>query len=395
MGSVQLLPGREKSLLRRHPWVFAGAIDQVKGSPEDGETVEVLDSRGNFLAWGAFSPTSQIRVRIWSWRRDDQIGADFLRQRLGVAIRSRSELLAERETNAMRLVHAESDGLPGVIVDRYADTLVVQLLSSGAERWREEIADSLLELTDARRLYERSDAEVRRLENLPERCGPLRGDAPPQQIAILENGLRFLVDVYRGHKTGHYLDQRNNRRIIRAMAQGQHILDCFCYTGGFLVNALAGGAASVTAIDASQEALELARQNLLLNQLSLANVDLQQADVFQALRGFRDRAMCFDMIILDPPKFAPTASHVAKAARGYKDINLLAFKLLRPGGILITFSCSAGVDAMLFQKIVAGAALDAGVDAQILYWLFQAEDHPVGLAFPEGAYLKGLVIRVK
>ena len=395
MGSVQLLPGREKSLLRRHPWVFAGAIEQVKGSPADGETVEVLDSHGNFLAWGAFSPMSQIRVRVWSWRREDQIGADFLRQRLGAAIQSRSGLLAERETNAMRLVHAESDGLPGVIVDRYADTLVVQLLSSGAERWREEIAEALLELTDARRVYGRSDAEVRRLENLPERCGPLRGDAPPKQIMVLENGLHFLVDVYQGHKTGHYLDQRNNRRLVRAMALGQHILDCFCYSGGFLVNALAGGAASVTAIDASQEALELARQNLLLNQLSLANVNLQQADVFQALRGFRDRALRFDMIILDPPKFAPTASHVAKAARGYKDINLLALKLLRPGGILVTFSCSAGVDAPLFQKIVAGAALDAGVEAQILYWLFQAEDHPVGLAFPEGAYLKGLVIRVK
>jgi 23S rRNA (cytosine1962-C5)-methyltransferase len=292
------------------------------------------------------------------------------------------------------LVHGESDGLPGLIVDRYATTLTAQFLSSGAERWKDTLAELLLDLTGAERLYERSDVEVRSLEGLAEHSGPLRGDPPPERLQIHENGLKFWVDVARGHKTGHYLDQRENRLRLMERAGGKEMLDCFAYTGGFSVHALAGGAPSVLAVDSSAEVLELARDNLILNSLPTERVELQQGDVFQVLRGLRDRGRSFDLIVLDPPKFAPTAAHVERAVRGYKDINLLAFKLLRPGGLLFTFSCSGGIGVELFQKIVAGAALDAGAQAQIVEYLHQAPDHPVALNFPEGTYLKGLVVRV-
>jgi len=394
MYTVRLKAGREKSLLRRHPWVFAGAIDSLDGAPQDGDTVRVLGQDGDFLAWAAYSPGSQIRLRVWSWRADERIDAFFFRQRLSRAIAVRAELIPAERSNALRLVHGESDGLPGLIVDRYADTLAAQFLSSGAERWKETLADLLLELTGAGRLYERSDADVRRLEGLAERSGPLRGDPPPQRLPIHENGLKFWVDVAHGHKTGHYLDQRDNRRRLMQLAGGRQMLDCFAYTGGFSVHALAGGAESVFVVDSSAEALALARENLRLNDLPAERAEWQEGDVFQVLRGLRDRGRSFDLIVLDPPKFAPTAAHVEQAARGYKDINLLAFKLLRPGGLLFTFSCSGGIGVELFQKIVAAAALDAGAQAQIVEYLHQAPDHPVALNFPEGTYLKGLVVRV-
>ncbi len=289
-----------------------------------------------------------------------------------------------------RLIHAESDYLPGLVVDRYADTLVMQCLTTGVESWRELLADLLLEETRLKDIYERSDADVRELEGLPSRSGIIRGDAP-STITISENDLKFLVNVATGHKTGFYLDQRISRQHVRALAQGREVLDCFCYTGGFTVNALAGEAKSVLAVDSSSAALSLVRENVALNGLPIHQVELREGDVFQVLRKLRDEGRAFDMIILDPPKFAATASQAEKAARGYKDINLLAFKLLRPGGILVTFSCSGGVDAALFQKIVAGAALDAGAAAQIIEHLAQAPDHPVALSFPEGTYLKGLI----
>jgi 23S rRNA (cytosine1962-C5)-methyltransferase len=394
MYTVRLKAGREKSLLRRHPWVFAGAVDSMDGAPEDGDTVRVVSQAGNFLAWAAYSLHSQIRLRVWSWQEQDDIGPDFFRQRIGQAVAGRIELIAAGRSDALRLVHGESDGLPGLVVDRYAATLVVQFLSSGAEHWKETLADLLLEITGAQRLYERSDVDVRRLEGLVERSGPLRGDPPLPRLQIHENGLSFWVDVVHGHKTGHYLDQRENRLRLMQMAAGKDVLDCFTYTGGFSVHALAGGAKSVLAIDSSAEALALAKENLALNSLPAESAEWQQGDVFQLLRGLRDRGRSFDLIVLDPPKFAPTAAHAEQAARGYKDINLLAFKLLRPGGLLFTFSCSGGVSAELFQKIVAGAALDAGVQAQIIEYLHQAPDHPLALNYPEGAYLKGFVLRV-
>jgi 23S rRNA (cytosine1962-C5)-methyltransferase len=302
-------------------------------------------------------------------------------------------------SDAARLVYAESDGIPGLIVDRYADVLVLQSLTAGSENWKETIADLLLEATGLTTIYERSDADVRELEGLAPRVGPLRGAINHLPLTITENGLKFCVNLETGHKTGFYLDQRLNRQRLRALAKGRDVLDCFCYTGGFTVNALAGGAKSVLSVDASADALALCRENVALNALPADRLSRVQSrghatlegDVFQLLRKFRDEARSFDLIILDPPKFAPTAAQAEKAARGYKDINLLAFKLLRPGGILVTFSCSGGIDAGLFQKIIASAALDAGVEAQIVEHLSQAPDHPVALNFPEGAYLKGLI----
>lgn len=392
MITVQLKAGREKSLLRRHPWVFSGAISEVSGGPMQGDTVKLLDQAGGFLAWGAYSPNSQIRVRIWSYQEDEDIDRSFLRRRLEQALKLRQDIFSAGETEALRLVHGESDGLPGLIVDRYRELVVMQCLSSGAEYWRETLADLLVELTGVGQVYERSDVDVRKLEGLPDRVGALRGGEPAERLAIHENGLRFWVDVHHGHKTGFYLDQRANRLRLRQLARDREVLDCFAYSGGFSVNALAGGARSVTILDSSRTALDLAHDNLVLNDLPVEQAELMEADVFQALRGFRDRGRSFDLIILDPPKFAPTAALVEKASRGYKDINLLAFKLLRPGGLLFTFSCSGGIDADLFQKIVAGAALDAGVDGRIIDRLRQGEDHPVALNFPEGEYLKGLVV---
>jgi 23S rRNA (cytosine1962-C5)-methyltransferase len=391
-GEVRLRPGRDKSLRRRHPWLFSGAIDSVRGDPANGATVALLDSGGEFLAWAAYSAHSQLRARVWSWDAAQPIDADFFRRRLTAAIARRAAWMDG--SDAARLVHAESDGLPGLILDRYGDTLVMQLLSSGPEFHRDTLADLALELSGAARLYERSDVDVRALDGLPERVGPLRGSEPPDPVLITEDGLRFAVDVRRGHKTGHYLDQRRNRLTLRGLAAGRDTLDCFCYTGGFSVNLLAGGAKSVVGLDASGPALALAEQNLALNGLADGRFEPLEGDVFQKLRTFRDSRRSFDLIVLDPPKFAQNAAQAERAARGYKDINLLALKLLRPGGLLATFSCSGGVDAALFQKIVAGAALDAGVSAQILGYFQQGPDHPVALAFPEGAYLKGLLVGV-
>jgi 23S rRNA (cytosine1962-C5)-methyltransferase len=300
-------------------------------------------------------------------------------------------LKVEGQSNGYRLIYAESDGIPGLIVDRYRDVLVLQSLTAGSEFWKSALADLLLEETGLSTIYERSDADVRQLEGLEPQTGILRGDLASIIISMTENGLKFNVNLQSGHKTGSYLDQRENRLRVRELAKDKAVLDCFCYTGGFTVNALAGGATSVLSIDSSADALSLCSENIALNHLNASRQTSLEADVFQALRKFRDENRSFDMIILDPPKFAPTATQAERAARGYKDINLLAFKLLRPGGLLVTFSCSGGIDAGLFQKIVAGAALDAGVEAQIVEHLSQGPDHPVSLHFPEGAYLKGLV----
>jgi 23S rRNA (cytosine1962-C5)-methyltransferase len=391
---LRLKPGREKSLLRRHPWVFSGAVAGVEGTPEPGATVKIANSSGEFLAWGAYSPQSQIRARVWSWDPKEQIDAAFFRLRLERAFAARRSLLERGETDALRLVHAESDGLPGLVIDRYAGVVVVQFLSQGPEHWRETLADLTQELTGAASIYERSDVDVRQLEGLAERACPLRGAEPPEMVEIREHGLRFWVGVSQGHKTGYYLDQRHNRLQVRALSRDREVLDCFSYTGGFTTNALAGGAASVTAIDSSSEALRMAEENLRLNDLPGDRASFLEGDVFQELRKFRDSRRSFDLIVLDPPKFAQTAAQAERAARGYKDINLLAFKLLRPGGLLVTFSCSGGISEDLFQKIVAGAALDAGIEAQIVQRMHQGADHPVALNFPEGAYLKGLVVRV-
>jgi 23S rRNA (cytosine1962-C5)-methyltransferase len=392
MKALVLNKGRERSLKRRHPWVFSGAVQRASGEPKSGEAVELRDAAGNPLAVAAFSPQSQIRARVWSFDPKELVDAAFFRTRIGRALALREALPASRHTNALRLIHGESDGLPGLIVDRYADVLVAQFLAAGVERWRETILDLLAELTACAAIFERSDAEVRALEGLQPRVGFFRGNRNASRCPIVEYGLNFRVDVEQGQKTGFFLDQRENRQRVRSLAAGRAVLDGFSYTGGFSIAALAGGASRVSAIESSAPALDVARENLAANPLDPAKMQFMQADVFSELRALRDRGARFDMVVLDPPKFAPTAAQARNAARAYKDINLLALKLLAPGGLLATFSCSGGVSPELFQSIVAGAALDAGADAKIIERFGAAADHPVALEFPEGEYLKGLLI---
>ena len=387
---IVLKRGREKSLRRRHPWIFSGAVEKASGKA--GDTVEVRDSSGKALALAAYSPKSQIRARTWTFDTRETVDADFFRRRIEKALALREALPTARQTNAMRLVNAESDGLPGLVVDRYADVLVAQFLAAGVERWRDAILDALMELAGCAAIYERSDAEVRKLQGLESKVGFARGNRNASRCPIIEHGLNFRVDVEQGQKTGFFLDQRDNRQRVRALAAGREVLDGFCYTGGFSIAALAGGAKRVTAVESSKEALEIAKENLAANPLDASKVEFVQADVFKQLRTLRDQNARFDLVVLDPPKFAPSAAQVKNAARAYKDINLWALKLLAPGGLLATFSCSGGVSAELFQSIVAGAAVDAGAEAKIIERFGAAADHPVATEFPEGEYLKGLLI---
>ncbi|NIS82799.1 MAG: methyltransferase domain-containing protein [Anaerolineales bacterium] len=394
MQAIRLKQGRERSVQRRHPWIYSGAVEEVIGYPGLGETVDVLDQAGTWLARAAYSPNSNIRARIWTWNPEEAVDDQFFERKIKAAILSRISLAEDTDTNAYREIHAESDGIPGVVLDRYNEQRVVQLLTAGAEAWRESIISVLAQLGDCDGIYERSNVDVRKMEGLPPKTGCLWGKEPDAEMIIQQHGMRFYVNVLQGQKTGFYLDQRENRRRVRSLVRGRAVLDCFSYTGGFTVAALAGGATHVEAIDSSTEALMLAKKNVAINELALDQCEWIQGDVFTELRKLRDRDKRFDAVVLDPPRFAPTASQAQKAARGYKDINLLAFKLLRPGGLLFTFSCSGGVGFPLFEKIVAGAALDAGVEVRIIGWFNQPSDHPVGIQFPEGRYLKGLTCLV-
>ena len=384
---IVLKPGREKSLRHRHPWIFSGAVERIEGDPALGATVAVAARDGAFLARAAYNPNSQISARAWTFDPAETVDEAFLRRRLQASIARRATL--RPGSTGVRLVHGESDGLPGLVIDRYGDVLVAQLLSAGAERWRERWGPLLAEATGVKTVFERSDVEVRGLEGLPPRVGPLLGDAP-KSARIDEDGIAYEVDVAHGQKTGFYLDQRENRFLARALAQGADVLNAFCYTGGFSLAALKGGARHVESIDTSEEALALARRNLALNAFDASKAEWIAADVFAHLRRYRDQGRHFGLIVLDPPKFAPTEKHVPNAARAYKDINLWAMKLLAPGGHLLTFSCSGAVGPDLFQKIVAGAAADAKVDLQVRRHLGASEDHAVSIHFPEGEYLKGL-----
>ncbi len=390
---IKLKKQRERSVLKKHPWIFSGAIDQIQGDPADGETIAVVSASRDFLAWGAYSKKSQIAIRVWSWNENERIEKDFFIQRLSRAMEMRRNIGLPEITDAMRLVHAESDGIPGLVVDQYGRILVTQFLSSGTEYWRSTILESLMDIFPGQTVYERSDVDVRLLEGLETRSGLVVGTEPGERTYLLDGGIHFGVDIRRGHKTGFYLDQRKNRKQIQKYAQGNDVLDCFSYTGGFSIHSLMAGAKSVVSVDSSNYHLAMLSENLELNKLT-ERTELIEGDVFRILRSFRDQRRLFDLIILDPPKFAQTTYQVDKAARAYKDINLLAFKLIRPGGYLVTFSCSGGVSEELFQKIVASAAFDASVNGRIIEHLHQDVDHPVSLYFPEGYYLKGLVIEV-
>ena len=383
--------GREKSLFRRHPWIFSGAVASVKGRPKSGQTVDVLGQNGQWLARAAFSPKSQIQGRVWTFDADERIDAEFFLRRIGQSARHRK---LETESDALRLVQSESDGLPGLVLDRYAGVLVFQLLTAGTEFWRAEISEALRTLFPDDAILERSDVDVRAKEGLAERIEAVQGEIP-ELVEIRENGLRLLVDIRSGHKTGFYLDQRDSRLAVGRAAAGAEVLNCFSYTGGFGLAALRGGAKSVTQLDASAPALELAVRNRDLNGFAPDSMTTVCGDAFQILRAWRKEGRTFDLIVLDPPKFVDSKASLTRAARGYKDVNLCAFHLLRPGGRLFTFSCSGLMEDTLFQKIVADAALDAGRTGRIVRRLTQAPDHPVELAFPEGAYLKGLEIEVE
>jgi 23S rRNA (cytosine1962-C5)-methyltransferase len=389
---LSLKPGRERSLLRRHPWIFSGAIAEVRGTPHTGDTVSVRAADGSFLAWAAYSPASQIRARVWSFDETEIPGPDLFERRIAAALALRRAEIPLEATDALRLVHGESDGLPGLVADRYADTLVVQLASAGCERWRETLIEILRAQSGCARVYERSDTEGRELEGFAASTGLIAGPAADRPLEIVEHGIRYEVDAAAGQKTGFYLDQRDNRARVGLLAGGREMLNCFCYTGGFALSALAGGARSVLSIDSSGRALELAKRNLALNGVEAGRAEWLEADVFGALRKLQREGRQFDLIVLDPPKFAPTPKDAERAARGYKDINLNALKLLRRGGLLATFSCSGGVSPELFQKIVAGAAADAGASLLLRERYRAAPDHPVRIEFPEGEYLKGLLL---
>lgn len=390
MKVIRLREGKERSLLRRHPWVFQGSV--AKGGGDAGETVRVEAADGRFLAWAAFSPTSMIRVRAWSFDEAEHIDAGFFARRIEEALAFRKRLAVP--SDAVRLIHGEADGLPGLIVDQYGDTLSAQFLSAGTERWKDVIADALLAATGLTRLYERSDSGVRGLEGLEPRAGWLRGEGPTE-LTIREHGWQLGLDVAEGHKTGYYLDQRDNRKLFADVVKHfgvKSALNCYSYTGGFSVAALAGGAERVVSVDSSAPALARASEHVQRNGLDASRHEALDADVNGTLRRLLKEEQQFDAIVLDPPKFAPTAAHAERASRAYKDINRLAFKLLAPGGVLLTFSCSGGIGAELFHKIVAGAGLDAGVDAYLVRRLEAAPDHPTTVNFPEGEYLKGLML---
>jgi 23S rRNA (cytosine1962-C5)-methyltransferase len=397
MPVVRLKAGREKSIARRHPWLFSGAIERVQGEPGSGQTVRVVGADGRFLALAAWSGQSQIRARLWSLDEQECIDAGFFERRIAAAIAWREAAIGPLlPGRARRLLNAEGDGLPGVVADRYDDVVVVQLLSAGAEAWREAIADALAALPGVGAVYERSDSDVRSLEGLESRSGPLRGPAPECPVGVHERvagrEVALFADLRAGHKTGFYLDQAANRALVGELAHGRSVLNCFAFSGAFAFACLAGGARQVTSIESAADALALARDMARANGIAPEQADWIEGDVFVELRRQRDAGRRHDLIILDPPKFAPTQGHVERAARAYKDINLLAFKLLAPGGLLATFSCSGAIDAALFRRIVAGAAEDAGVDVRVRRVLGPSDDHPVRLAFPEGDYLKGLLL---
>ena len=389
-----LAKGREKSLLRRHPWVFSGAVSRMEGKARLGETIDIVDAQGKWLARGAFSPESQIRARVWTFDKDELIDIAFFTRRLQQAQQWR-DWLAERDgLDSYRLIAGESDSLPGVTIDRFGNFLVLQLLSAGAEYQRAAIISALQTLYPQCSIYDRSDVAVRKKEGLALAQGPVVGELPPDLLPIQENGMKLYVDIKAGHKTGYYLDQRDSRLATRRYVADKRVLNCFSYTGGFAVSALMGYCRQVVSVDTSQEALDVAKKNVELNKLDLSKAEFIRDDVFKLLRKYRDQGETFDVIVMDPPKFVENKSQLLGACRGYKDINMLAIQLLNPGGVLLTFSCSGLMTTDLFQKIIADAAIDAGRDVQFIEQFRQAADHPVIAPYPEGLYIKGFACRV-
>ena len=387
---------REKSLKRRHPWIFSKAVREVVNPPENGADIDIYAADGSFLARASYSPNSQIRARVWSFNAEEKIDQQFFERKIREAAEARTLMLEETGMSACRLVDAESDELPGLIIDRYNNFLVLEVLSAGAEYHLKDITSALRNIYPDDNIYERSDVEVRTKEGLESRKGVIYGEEPPEELAIKENGgMQILVNIKEGHKTGYYLDQRDNRAALSKYCKGKSVLNCFSYTGGFSLYALRGRAKSVANVDVSQKALDIAKKNIVLNHLDPGRVKFIREDVFAFLRKEKKAGHTYDVIVLDPPKFAESKSQLDKACRGYKDINMIAASIINPGGYLMTYSCSGHMTPDLFQKVVADALLDAGRDGQIVEFLTQASDHPVALPYPEALYLKGLVVRIK
>ncbi|TDO19153.1 class I SAM-dependent rRNA methyltransferase [Pedobacter duraquae] len=394
MVEIILKKGKEKAVHQKHPWVFSGAIDKVKGDPANGDVIRLLAADKTFLAYGYYNAQSRVAVRLLEWDEQRIINRDWYAEKLHKAISSRGHVLRDSETDTCRLVFSEADYLPGLIVDRYADFLSLQILSSGIENVKDDIIDILRSALNPKGIFDKSDATARDHENLEAKQGLLWGELPPEFIAVKENGINYHINIVNGQKSGFYCDQRDNRQILAEYTKDKKVLDCFCYSGGFSLNSLRHGASHVTSVDSSALALETLQHNIQLNGFDIQQNTSVQADVNKQLRKFKDEGHLFDVVVLDPPKYAPSRSALDRAARAYKDLNRLGMALLPPGGLLATFSCSGAVDIETFKQIIAWAALDAGREVQIVKQFTQPEDHPVRISFPEGEYLKGLLLRV-
>lgn len=393
--AVYLAKGREKSLLRMHPWIFSRAIEKIEGSPELGDTVDVFSNKGQWLAKAGYSPNSQIRARVWSFTKQD-INHDFFVERIQQAQLLRNDIIERGGLTGYRLIAAESDGMPGITIDKYDNYLVCQFLSAAADKQKQTICDALLQCFPDHNIYERSDVAVRKKEGLKETTGVLRGEEPPHFVVIEENGIKIQVDIKGGHKTGFYLDQRDSRFQAMKYLKDKEVLNCFSYTGGFGLYALKADAKRVINADVSQPALDTAKSNAELNDFDISKkrAVFLNADVFKLLREYRDQGTKFDVVIMDPPKFAESKAQLNGACRGYKDINMLAMQILKPGGTLLTYSCSGLMDQVLFQKVIADAAVDSGRTVKFVERFEQAADHPIDTAYPEGFYLKGFACKV-
>lgn len=394
MVEIKLKKGKEKAVLQRHPWVFSGALEKIKGSPENGDVVKVFDAKDTFLAYGYYNNQSRVAVRLLEWDESVVINEAWYEEKINQAIASRAHLLTAKDTNAYRLIFSEADFLPGLIVDKYADFLSVQILSTGIEKAKSTIIEILVRALQPKGIFDRSDATARTHEGITAENGLLWGEAPAAFIAVKENGITYHINIAEGQKSGFYCDQRDNRQILATYAKDKSVLDCFSYSGGFSLNALKQGANEVTSVDSSALAIETLKQNIDLNKFKSKNSTAIQSDVNKQLRAFKEEGKKFDIVVLDPPKYAPSRSALDRAARAYKDLNRLGMLLLEPGGLLATFSCSGAVDIDTFKQIIAWAALDAGKEVQIVKQFSQPEDHPVRISFPEGEYLKGLLLRV-
>jgi len=394
MIDVILKKGKEKAVLHKHPWVFSGAIERVKGKPQNGEIVKLLDAKGAFMAYGFYNDQSRVALRLLEWNEDVVIDEAWWRSRVALALAARSSILEPGKTDTCRLIFSESDYLPGLIVDKYADHLSLQILTSGMENIKPVIIDELQKLLNPTSIFDRSDASSREHEGMAPSFGILAGNQPPELVQVVENGIKYGINIAEGQKSGFYCDQRDNRKVVAEHTKGKNVLDCFSYTGGFTLNAFSHGAKSVTSVDSSALAIDTLKSNLALNGFAAADHRSFQSDVNKQLRKFKEDGETFDLIILDPPKYAPSRSALDRASRAYKDLNRLAMLILEKGGLLATYSCSGAMDMTTFKQILAWAALDAGKEVQFIYQFCQPADHPVRASFPEGEYLKGLLCRV-